>query len=744
MAMSLWDWASEKISTIGSKIKQAYDYVSVTVQAVVIAVTESNFIINFQHYFRFLTSLPAIRNAAHSAAVQFWEGGTRPLDPHNVTRLMNSPRSRGVLYQSFNANIIHYLIQAICLEWLRATIVDGYSDENDSYLESSFHSTVSIIVYTSMILMLVHRLFENAIINSSMNKFVIEENPSAAQYHIPTQQTGIVTSTTAGLFTNVNTLSRMITINLLMKKIPYITPVIKAYVYGESVVEVPFNVVGASTEQRAAELAKHKMYSLGMGASLFLTIEGLSFLVSHYVGVEGFFINDALFNFIYPYFVGSILLRDRPMPGTEPGIDLLHYHRKITRRMARDLSAWAITHIKNPPQMLHGAINRADMGNRVREVMARPSMLSVRQILTFDRYTNWRSLEQYFLTPPAERNLQMLEGFVTSPALILFLNAYYRDIMIALKMKIIIDSPLAQRLREGGLVEIFAPIVPSIPRFFTGFIAAPIVLDGIQLVTSQTLSEPAKQVAEFLKMIRAMQLRHLEKGFDLSDIELELDMLINASHMDVPPSLKPRIEEPSLPLRLLNGQVNVITDYLSAPPKQSEAGETASLPQIQELPEEPLTELSPPTPPPPPTPPQPVMQETQMSPESTPVAPMPVAEAEGMHTPMNEPKPIQSASGSSTPTMQRQFSQAAKPPPPRRHASGAQLTSRSQPFHSGHRLFPTHSLSNVAEALERNPTQWSLAKPRPSQAPDVASVSLPPQDSYDPERLNYYQYNNGC
>src|SRR5690349_2114683 len=80
--MGLWNWVSRKASSIGTGISYTYSVVTTTLD--------------------YLFVQPVV--GAGNLVVQVWEGFSRVLDPNNLTKIAQSPKTRSTLGESFKAN----------------------------------------------------------------------------------------------------------------------------------------------------------------------------------------------------------------------------------------------------------------------------------------------------------------------------------------------------------------------------------------------------------------------------------------------------------------------------------------------------------------------------------------------------------------------------------------------------------------------------------------------------------------
>ncbi|VVC76631.1 hypothetical protein AQUSIP_19540 [Aquicella siphonis] len=466
-----WAWAKESVSWIGSGISQTYQALSGLVSSFV--------------------SSPTVRNYANSASLKAWEGGTVVMEPSNVTRIANSPKTRSGLKESFKANVVYYLSLAMLLEAGRQAIMYRFSDEDDSYLESSAYLAMNTFIMIGLGGIMLHRVYDNIMINLAISKQVVDENPTSQHFRPCGCDDGALIS--AGLFSSINLSGKLFSIwaASFLPVVKYVTPLAYMYAYGESLAEYTYSAAGQCTDHRAKELSKHKAYSFGIGAMLYASGELISCLISSQTGVNSFFISNAVYAAIYPYFVTAVLLRNRPVPGDDsPGVEIFYYHRYVLQHMMDNIGKQILPMLKSNAKAI-------DWKKKLQEVSEMAPVRWSRKLVSYDLYGDWKSLE----------------GLETSPSTMLFFDEYYAMIMKQLGMVIDLrDKPLHQRRLTELPLAIVAPMVPVIPKRITNFFMTDSYRNLIKIIFDQWLEDPLKSTQQILEDVRHRQISKKENA----------------------------------------------------------------------------------------------------------------------------------------------------------------------------------------------------------------------------------------
>ncbi len=117
---------------------------------------------------------------------------------------------------------------------------------------------------------------------------------------------------------------------------------VAALAYGECIGEAKASLVGTCTEDRAKQFCRNNAYNFMVGVSFMLMTELLNMALTKAAWWKtdsttgDFFIHDAAMSCILPIYIMLAILREKPLPGTEDGIDFFEFNRKeISERLAR-------------------------------------------------------------------------------------------------------------------------------------------------------------------------------------------------------------------------------------------------------------------------------------------------------------------------------------------------------------------------------------------------------------------------
>lgn len=360
----IWSWGTNKISSIRNGVSETYSSVTNGISGTYHSVTNgisatyhsaTNRISDTYHSvtdgisdtYEFVSStLDAIytnqglRNFVYSFTIKGWEGVSRVWDPANVTKMFHSTKTRQALKESFKANVFYYLSAAMLMEYIREQIVYAMSStgEESEHAWLSATTAINMAFNVGLGVIMLHRNYDNTLINLTLSKVVVDENPMSHNYASCGCDDGALI--TAGLFSSVNLSGKLLSLWVAshVPVIKYLAPVGYAFAYGESLAEYPYSSVGMCTEHRVKALEKDNAYSLGIGSMLY----GFSLMLNYGIylktGLSSVFISSAVDSIIYPYFVTSVLLREKPLPGDKQGMDFFYYQRQALQNLSGKIS----------------------------------------------------------------------------------------------------------------------------------------------------------------------------------------------------------------------------------------------------------------------------------------------------------------------------------------------------------------------------------------------------------------------
>ena len=430
---------------------------------------------------RYISS-PLLVNATYSFAVKMWEGTTRFLDPHNVTKLFQAKKTRHSLQASMKANVVCYLSLALAYEMAFQTISQQYLDQDDSLFHASIYWAIYLLPGISLATMTLHRYYDNTAINLALVKQISEENPISPHYKPCGCDHGILI--TSGLFSSVDLLGKIMSIWIAshVPVIKYVTPLAYAFAYGESLAEYPYSSVGVCTKHRTEEISKHNAYSLGLGVSFYATGEFITYLIYYYMGLNNFFIKNAVYSSIYPWFIISTLVRDREIPGGHQGVDFFYYQRYVLRHMLENA-------LKKIIPLLQES-NKSNYWNIINKALTSSPVRIIEKIFSHDPYGDWQTMDKFILNPANQ----------------LFFTEYYESLkkiidgIIDIREKSITERPL----RHIPLV-IVVPLIPTLPNRITALIMSNESKQFIKIIFGKGIKNSLNNLRAALEYIKNKQ-----------------------------------------------------------------------------------------------------------------------------------------------------------------------------------------------------------------------------------------------
>lgn len=430
--------------------------------------------------------------------IKGWEGFTRIADPSNVTKIMQSPKTREVFATSFKANVIYYLGVAIVLEKFSQSLSDYFAEEQED------NAALALVINSLNIFMLLklgsitlHRYYENTMLNITLTERIVAENPISS--HFPACECSGSKKISAVLFSPLNLSTKLALIKIIsyVPGLRHVAPLSYMYIYGESLMESLYAAVKMCSRHRAKELAKNKAYLLGLGGSLYALCGLTSFLIARQLGVSSFFIDDAVYSMLYPCFVSATLLQDRQIPGDQTGIEVFYYQRILLQKMTFDVRDLISEQLRSDKPFESWKLPKLSFSPEDYFVLRR-----MKQVFNFlwwwlanDGYASWYTLK----------------GFVTDPANMLFSAEYFQMVKDKVDFAIYMRAPLHTKpLAEIPLAAV-APLVPHLPDWMTQWMVSKEFKEGIRLVFSDAMKDPLALFRKILVNIDHMQEETLQK-----------------------------------------------------------------------------------------------------------------------------------------------------------------------------------------------------------------------------------------
>lgn len=122
----------------------------------------------------------------------------------------------------------------------------------------------------------------------------------------------------------------------LFSYLPGIGPLfsaLKPLAYGESLAESKLG--GLCHDHRNEYLAQHTIYSLGLGLGAMACTKLTAYSLSAYTGVTSFWLEDAVFNFLFPLMVFHMSNQAySPHISSGPNLDVFYYARDFVKRLS--------------------------------------------------------------------------------------------------------------------------------------------------------------------------------------------------------------------------------------------------------------------------------------------------------------------------------------------------------------------------------------------------------------------------
>jgi hypothetical protein len=124
---------------------------------------------------------------------------------------------------------------------------------------------------------------------------------------------------------------QLLALRKLVKQGEYLSLPLQVMVSAQGFMDYPAGAAGMCTEDRRRLYVMNKRYLAGLGVSYLTWLYVVETLVERYTGANGFFVRRALESLVGLHFIMvSILSRDKPLPGTEMGVDVLQVNRDFT------------------------------------------------------------------------------------------------------------------------------------------------------------------------------------------------------------------------------------------------------------------------------------------------------------------------------------------------------------------------------------------------------------------------------
>ncbi len=299
-----WNWTSNAISNVASAIKQTASLIAATPATI-------------------KTIYDYIRDPAKNFTLQTVKGFLAFWQPGAVITVIESKKIRPVVVKALSANFI-YMALAILFEMTRKELPQLVPAVENTAIEWGASSLIFAIDAFALLYMLRKysaSYVDNTCDNSAISKVIYDEIPSTNNHGNKCEH-GYMSQFQAGCASTFYYLGKMFAVwnveNAAYRYVPALGIAavwpLKAFAYGETLVEYKLSSLGNCTNCRYEKLSVNNGYSFGMGLALYGTYQVISFAFNRYLGLQNSFFTDAVFNVLFQYSIISALINDKPLP----------------------------------------------------------------------------------------------------------------------------------------------------------------------------------------------------------------------------------------------------------------------------------------------------------------------------------------------------------------------------------------------------------------------------------------------
>lgn len=454
------DWSKEKLSSIKESVQSIYHRATDTIATASHAVKK---VLSYDYVSKFF--------------LQYWEGLIQPLDLHHLTRLIRSPKSRAVYYEAVKVNVIYYLGVILLVESFNTAFQNTSFGKNQKPLNYSTVFLIDKLLTVLYGIISAHRTVDNAQLNLALVKDMVDENPISRDI-VPPCTHGEAAIVKAAVLSPVYSKTLKFKIWMLshVPFVKYFAPIGYAYADGTATAEILYGAAGNCTEDRATLLAQNLGFSMGIGTSIELTQLFWEYLLWYETGVQGYFVSDAINSMISPFFVTSVLLRDRKLESFEKGIDLSYFHRHAISHKLE------VAGTKILP-LLQSNDKPIDWVAEINRVQNFPPTRFCLKAFSYDLYGNWS-------TP---------EGFIVGMPSKLLMEAYFNLLLSQIEKFAELHKI---RLTKKNVTEfskaLLGPVVASLPDKVTAFFGLP---DSSKQILNMFFTAHTEEILKMIKEI---------------------------------------------------------------------------------------------------------------------------------------------------------------------------------------------------------------------------------------------------
>lgn len=423
----LVEWASGRVTVIMTKAKQA---ATIAVDVVKFVCTPSNI------------------QWALNLFLQAWEGFSRFLHPSTLSAFIRYPKTRQTLLYSALDNFVFYLSADLLYQAGVKPLV-----KNIPYL-SQAEFALDLCATAVVMRLSMRRFIDNRFYNLAIAKAVGTENHNEEQQSIC--QCGEGEQTKGRIASAFYFMSNLAFIKVIAAIVPfgeYLAKGLRALAYGQALTEYQIGAPGMCTKHRNEILSKNNAYSFGIGTSLFMLTELFSYLIQTTTGAASYFIYDALFAWLFQYHIMLSLLQEKPLPGEKCGTDVFYYGRV----MMQDL----FNHIANNMEVKPG--EQSPVLENSKLILSSKPVRYMNELVfdddfqslekSIDRFSSWSSIRQFFdvyagtIRQEIKKIFDIRNKFYMQP--LKWASPFLPDFIVSQELKKKLDMVMAEELGEN-------------------------------------------------------------------------------------------------------------------------------------------------------------------------------------------------------------------------------------------------------------------------------------------------------
>lgn len=331
----------------------------------------------------------------------YFRGVGRMFDVNNLTRLFSYKNTPVVMWRIVNVNLLQYMTMVLFYETAKRAMNEVVDLEH-----SELEYKLDMIATWYFFRLSARTMIDTVIYYQCLQKSLADENPvhpffldnKHTKEFLPNRKVQIKTKKIQGQVASVIYYYSNLGVSYLVWLVsPTAGNLVLALAYGLAFLEAPLSDM--CTKHRLEILLKNIPEAFGFGSMFLLANEGMRYGVWRATKVENGYVDLAIFNFLYGYFLMLALLNDKPYVGKEEGIDVFYYGRQIAESIMQKSSELGSTILRNPgtQNIWHPLV---DFLNNT------PSLYYVKKLFLYDDFHDKQSL----LRSPAIRLFWILNG----------------------------------------------------------------------------------------------------------------------------------------------------------------------------------------------------------------------------------------------------------------------------------------------------------------------------------------------